>query len=116
MPSVAAFSYQRLAVSKILRDANTIFAELTQMSHCPGMTKLGRPFVPHNRSRQIFRDADAVFEHSAEIIHRARMAAIGSIQIIFDCLQLLISQRKRSAELKHKGRIGRIGFKGSSAC
>jgi hypothetical protein len=49
------------------------------MSHCTGMTKLGSLFVPHKRGRQIFGDADTVFEYSAEIIHRARMAAIGGI-------------------------------------
>jgi hypothetical protein len=49
------------------------------MSHCTGMTKLGCLFVPLKRGRQIFGDADTIFEHPGEVIHRTGMAAIGGI-------------------------------------
>jgi hypothetical protein len=49
------------------------------MSHCTGMTKLGCLFVPLKCGRQIFGDADTIFEHPGEVIHRTGMAAIGGI-------------------------------------
>src|SRR5262249_31040360 len=94
----------------------TIFASLTHMSHCAGMTEACGPFVPHKRSRHIFRNADAVFEHSSEIIHRPRMAAIGCSEIILYCLQSFVPEGKRPAEQEHETRIGRICSKGRSAC
>src|SRR6266480_3633469 len=86
------------------------------MIHRTRVSKISSPFVPHKRGSKIFGNTDAVFEHAAEISHGARMAPIGSIQIICDCLQALVPQTKRSAELEHKSRIGRIGSKGRSTC
>ena len=103
-------------VRKILRDVDAMFAELTQMSHCAGMAELGGSFIPHQRGREILGHAGPVFEHSAEIVHRAGMAAIGGIQIVSYCVPLLAPQRKRSAELEHESRIGRVAFKGRSTC
>jgi hypothetical protein len=78
LPSAAAFSYQISRVRKVLWNVEPVFAELTQMCHCARMIKFSGPFVPHERRGQVFRDANTVLEHTAEIIHRACMAAIGS--------------------------------------
>src|SRR6516162_6452997 len=101
---------------KILGDVKTFFVQPTQMNHCPRMTKLRGPFVPQEGSRQVFAHAEAVLEHTAEIVHCARMTTIGRIQIVFYRIQLLVSQSKRSRKLEHKSRIARIGSKGQSAC
>jgi hypothetical protein len=58
------------------------------------MTKLGGPFVSYERGRQILGDTDTVFVHSAEIIRRARMAALGGVQMVFHCLQSFVSPGK----------------------
>src|SRR5262245_28653070 len=85
------------------------------MSHCTSMAKLCGPFVPSKRGCHIFGNADTVFEHTTEIIHCACMATVSGIQIVFHRLQPLVSQKKRPAELEHKGRIGWIGSKGRPA-
>ncbi len=74
---------------QILRDLDAILAELTQMGHCAGMTELGRSLVPDERSRQVLRHAEAEFEHSAEIVHRADMPAVGGLQVVFHRLEAL---------------------------
>ena len=69
------------------------------------MTKLGCLFVPLKRGRQIFGDADTIFEHPGEIIHCTSMAAIGGIKIVLYRLQSFAPQGKRSAQQEHKNRI-----------